>query len=174
MKTKNPRPSADFEYAEFSGDICCPFCGSLLISKPLSALPKEDDNEDAMHRPDGDPDFGNFCKHVGFWSVSAFPSVNDNWRKEMFLLAKEIKSELPDGEDGYYWQETLQSAVGDTGDGGIGYWAARAIPDFQVTLYRQFAYDHATSSERYMNYMAIIIRKKRPPKALKRATSRGV
>ena len=149
--------SGDFIYAEFSSDIYCPFCNVLLKEKPRSVHPSEDEDE---HSNDTN---GNLtCQHVGLWTLADHcPSVNENWRKEMFMLAREVKGQDYDGEDGYYWQEALELAIHDEGDGCIGHSAALAIPSFQVAVYKQFDYSNGAPPLRGLTYVAIILRKKK-------------
>lgn len=157
---KSLSSTTDFLYAEFSSDIYCPFCNVLLKEKdkPLNVPLCEDEDE---HADDTDGQFT--CEHVGLWSLGGgWPSINENWRKEMFRLALEVKRQDYDGEDGYHWQEALERAIHDEGDGCIGHSAALAIPNFQVTVYKQFDYsDGGPDNLRRLTYVAIIIRKKK-------------
>ena len=172
MKTKRSISPPDFQYAEVSGDIFCPFCKVLLRTKLPDTVPTDDDA--LVNDADDNPDMGILCNHVGFWCDSEFPSVNETWRKEMFGLAKEITKQIYDGADGYYWQEALNLAIGDEGESGMGICAAKAIPNFQIALCRQFSYEPDTPGQRYMNFMAIIIRKKRTPKVRKPTATRNL
>ena len=132
MKTKQSISSSDFQYAEFSGGVFCPFCNVLLMTKPLDRVPKEDDDEELENEFDYYPDGGGLCKHVGFWCDSAFPSVNENWRREMFALTSALTQQSYDGEAGYYWQEALLLKLDEEGSGCIGWSAAQALPNFQI------------------------------------------
>lgn len=173
MKTKKYLSRPDFQYAEFSGDVSCPFCNVLLKTKPLDRLPGEDANDERDNEVDYYPDGGGLCKHIGFWCDSEFPSVNENWRKEMFKLTSTLKSHQYDGEAGYHWQEALLWAVEADGKGCIGWSAANAIPHCQVAVYKQFSNLLDTPGWRHMHYMAIIVRKKRLNKSVKRAAAQG-
>jgi hypothetical protein len=95
MTTKRYLSSPDFQYGEFSGDISCPFCNVLLMTKLPDRLPIEDENDERENEVAYHPDGGGLCKHVGFWCDSDFPSVNDNWRKELFMLTSAIKNQQP-------------------------------------------------------------------------------
>lgn len=156
MKTKKLILKPDFQYAEFSGEIFCPFCKVLLKEKPLDCLPADDEDESDSS------EYGELvCKHVGLWVLgSDQPSINENWREVLFTLTKEIKGQVYDGEEGYYWQEALELFLRDDGVGHIGNVLARAMPTFQVAVYKQFTCSDEIQSFRHLAYMAIILRKR--------------
>jgi hypothetical protein len=154
MKTKNPNPSADFEYAEFSGDICCPFCRQTLFT-PLEGSLEE--IEEQWERNPTDL-YGLPCKHVGFWSHGSIhdPMLIENRRAEMFELSKALTGNLNDFEDGYHWQETLNFITDKNGN--LGQAAAFALPGFQVAVYKHFLY--VADAGRTCDYMAVFLKKK--------------
>jgi hypothetical protein len=156
MNTQTFLLMPDFHYAEFTEDVHCPFCCALLIKKS-----PEKYHEDDQTVGDDDDDGNFFCDHVGLWALgSHWPNVNEDWRNEMFTLTKEIKNQVYDGEEGYFWQEALERAVHEDGDGCIGGWTANALPNYQVAVYKQFRYDPDLPGQRFMSYLAIILRKK--------------
>jgi hypothetical protein len=154
VKTKKSLWPADFEYAEFSGDLLCPFCKALLHKKS----PEIPDNPTEGEVEELDKQLGGsafFCEHVGFWSFGNIdePNVNDSWRKEMFELTKALKIELNDD----YWPDALNFAIYE--EGNIGWAAAIALPTFRVAVYKQFIYV-PDNCPRIMDYMAVFLRKK--------------
>lgn len=156
MTTKESLLRADFEYAEFSGDIFCPFCNALLITK--NSETQDDLTEDDVEelRKQLDDEF--ICKHVGFWfydDIGEHTNCNDSWRSEMFTLTKVLKNELDD-EYGSDWPEALNYALNENGN--IGWAAAIALPTFQVAVYKQFFY--VPGWPRVMSYAAVLLRKK--------------
>ena len=159
MKTKNPNPPADFEYAEFSGVMCCPFCGTKLYSSDEGSF--EEFKERWESNPTGRDALS--CEHVGLWSFGTIsdPMLNENWRDEMFALSKTLTGNLTDDADGYHWQEALNFAIAENGN--VGQAVALALPTHQVAVYKHF-WD-IPDGGRDSSYMAIILRKKRHPKA---------
>lgn len=161
MNTMKTKSVPDFQYLEFSGNVACPFCCTHLIAEPPNSLPTEDNFEkfDEIYSKDT-PEGGEGCNHVGFWRTSEQPNVNETWRHEIFLVAEAINKELKDGEDGYYWQETLDYHIGDEGDANLGHIASIILPNFHVALCRQFSYNKKSLNNRYLNYVAIILKRK--------------
>lgn len=154
METKKSLLPADFEYAEFSGDLLCPFCNALLHKIPpeIPDNPTEDDVVELGKHLDGS---ALFCKHAGLWSFGNIdePNVNDSWRKEMLMLTKVLKNELDDD----YWPDALNFAIYE--EGNIGWATAIALPTFRVAVYKQFIYI-PDNCPRIMNYMAVLLRDK--------------
>jgi hypothetical protein len=158
MTKKNEQsPAVDFDYAECSGDICCPFCKVLLHASDVHF----DDIDERKEWFGSAAKSGLLsCEHVGFWSFGGIdePNVNENWRREMFTLAKVLKTNLEDTEDGYHWQEALNFAI--EADGNIGWAAVLALPAFQVAVYKQ-----RYTEIGLLGYTAVILRKKKRPPA---------
>lgn len=155
MKTKNPNPPADFEYAEFSGVMCCPFCGTQLYSPHEGSF--EEFQEQWESNPTGRDALS--CEHVGFWSFGSIndPMLNENWRNEMYILSKTLTGNLNDDADGYHWQEALNFAIAENGN--VGQAVALALPTHQVAVYKHF-WD-IPDEGRLSSYMAIILKDKR-------------
>lgn len=154
MKKNNHTPSADFECAEFSGEICCPFCGAQLF------IPQEGSLEEIEERWESNPADRDelSCEHLGFWSFGRIddPMLNENWRDEMFVLSKTLTGNLNDAEDGYHWQEALNFAIDENGN--FGQAAAFSLATCQVAVYKHFLY--IPGAGRLCDYMAVILRKK--------------
>ena len=68
METKKSLLPADFEYAEFSGDLLCPFCNALLHKIPpeIPDNPTEDDVVELGKHLDGS---ALFCRFIVIFTV---------------------------------------------------------------------------------------------------------
>lgn len=157
MRTKFHFPLANFLYAEYKEEIHCPYCGALVIAKLPTEPPNEENGSSlGVSNRDCSATKMELCRHLAYWSGDEWPSINEEWRDELFRIAQQLNCGAANLDD-YSWQEALWRKLNHDDDHDIGWATVLALPDHQVVLCKQFSPMPCLNSERDSTFVALFI-----------------